>query len=181
MSAVGHVVVIGGGAAGCAAAYYLRAAGVPVTLVEREGVGTQASGWSAGGLNPLHGVPEPLAALALESFRLHLALWPELERLTGQNLGARCISLAMVAPDDAAIPPLLELRDVFEAADGFSARWLDSAEFRALEPRVAPGIAGALVTRGNGVLDSHRFTAALAAAAQGFGAALRIGTVAGIR
>ncbi len=181
MSEVGHVVVIGGGVAGCAAAYYLSAAGVPVTLVEREGVGTQASGWSAGGLNPLQGIPEPLAGLALEAYRLHLALRPELERLTGRDFGARRVVMAMIAPNEAAVPPLLALRDVFEAADGFSARWLDAAEFRALEPRVAPGIVGALVTRGNGVLDSHRFTATLAAAAQGHGAMLRAGTVTGIR
>ena len=60
MSAVEHVVVIGGGAAGCAAAYELGKAGVRVTLVEREGVGGQASGWSAGGLNPLQGIQELL-------------------------------------------------------------------------------------------------------------------------
>src|SRR6266536_5504017 len=100
MPEVGHVVVIGGGAAGCATAYHLSAAGVRVTIVEREGIGTQASGWSAGGLNPLQGIPEPLAAFAMASYRLHLALWPELERLTGQKLGGRRISMALVAPDD---------------------------------------------------------------------------------
>jgi glycine oxidase len=181
VSEVGHVVVIGAGAAGCAAAYYLSTAGVRVTLVEREGVGAQASGWSAGGLNPLHGVPAPFAALAMESFRLHLALWPELERLTGQDLRARRISMAMVAPDEAAIPPLLGLRDAFAAAEGFSAQWLDAAALHALEPRLTPDLAGALVTRGNGVLDSYQFTAALAAAAQRQGALLHAGTVTGLR
>ena len=60
MSEAGHVVIAGAGVAGCATAYYLSAAGVRVTLVEREGPGGQASGWSAGGLNPLHGVAEPV-------------------------------------------------------------------------------------------------------------------------
>src|SRR4051812_19085561 len=110
MSDVGHVVIVGGGVAGCAAAYYLSVAGVRVTIVEREGIASQASGWSVGGLNPLQGIPEPISALAMESYRLHLALWPELERLTGRALDARLISMAFVAPDEAAIPPLLDMR-----------------------------------------------------------------------
>lgn len=183
MSEVEHAVVIGGGVAGAATAYYLSAAGVRVTIVEREGIGTQASGWSAGGLNPLQGIPGPIETFAMESFRLHLALWPELERLTGQSLGARRISMAYVAPDDAAISELLELRDIFEDArdDGFSAQWLETAEFRTFEPRVSPSIAGALLTHGNGVLDSHRLTVLLAEAAQKQGATLQAGTVTGIQ
>jgi glycine oxidase len=177
-----HVVVVGAGAAGCATAYYLSAAGVRVTVVDGEGVGTQASGWSAGGINPLHGIPAPIAELALESFRLHLALWPALGHMSGLDLGARRISMAMVAPVEPAIPPLLGLRDAFDAAaaDGFSAAWLDGAALRALEPRVTSA-AGALVTQGNGVLDSYQFTNALAAAAQRQGAVLHAGTVTGLR
>jgi glycine oxidase len=182
MSEVGHVVVIGGGVAGAATAYYLSAAGVRVTIVEREGIGNQASGWSAGGLNPCQGIPAPISDFAMESFRLHLALWPELERITGQTLGARRISMAYVAPDDAAISELLEMRDVFEdaRADGFSGQWLETAEFLDLEPRVAPHIAGALLTYGNAILDSHRLTVLLAEAAQRQGATLLDGAVTGI-
>jgi glycine/D-amino acid oxidase-like deaminating enzyme len=183
MSEVEHVVVIGGGVAGCATAYELSTAGLRVTIVEREGVGTQASGWSAGGLNPLQGIAAPITALAMESFRLHQALWPALERVTGQPLGARRISMAYVAPDDATISELLELRDVFEDArgDGFSAQWLEAAEFLTLEPRISPRIAGALLTYGNGVLDSHRLTVLLAEAAQHHGATVRAGAVTGIQ
>src|SRR3954465_15249517 len=117
MSEVGRVVVIGAGAAGCAAAYHLSAAGVSVTIVEREGVGTQASGWSAGGINPLQGIPDSLAAFAMASYRMHLAQWPELERLTGRDIRARVISVAFVAPDEAAVPALLVERHLFEATD----------------------------------------------------------------
>jgi glycine oxidase len=117
----------------------------------------------------------------MESFRLHLALWPQLERLSGRDLAARRIAMALVAPDEAAIPPILELREAFEGAEGFSARWLDGSELRAVEPRLAPDVAGALLTEGNGVLDSYAFTGALAAAAQRQGARLRTGRVTGIR
>ena len=47
------VAIIGGGAAGCAVAYYLAQSGVNSTIIEREGIGNQASGNAAGGLNPL--------------------------------------------------------------------------------------------------------------------------------
>jgi glycine oxidase len=183
MSEVEHVVVIGGGVAGAATAYYLSAAGARVTVVEREGIGNQASAWSAGGLNPLQGIERPILPFAMESFRLHLALWPELERLTGQALGARRISMAYVAPTEADASELLELRDEFEDArsDGFSAQWLEAAEFLTLEPRVSPRIAGALLTYGNAVLDSHRLTVLLAEAAQKQGAAVQEGEVTGIK
>ena len=48
MRDIGDVVIVGGGAAGCAVAYYLGQAGVKATLIEREGIGMQASGYSAG-------------------------------------------------------------------------------------------------------------------------------------
>ena len=180
VSEAGRVVVAGGGVAGCAAAYYLSAAGVPVTLVERAGVGAQASAWSAGGINPLHGIPAPLSALAMESFRLHLGLWPEMQRLSGIDFAPGRIAMVMLAPDAAAVPALLAQGEAFGAAEGFSATWLDPAALTALEPRLtAPG-AGALLTRGNGVLDSHRLTLALAAAAQRNGARLHAGAVSGI-
>jgi len=183
MSEVEHVVVIGGGVAGAATAYYLSVAGVRVTIVEREGIGSQASAWSAGGLNPLQGIERPILPFALESFRLHLALWPELERLTGQSLGARRISMAYVATDNDSASELLELRDEFEDArsDGFSAQWLEPAEFLTLEPRLSPKIAGALLTYGNGVLDSQRLTVLLAEAAQKQGATVMEGEVTGIK
>jgi glycine/D-amino acid oxidase-like deaminating enzyme len=182
MSEVGHVVVIGGGVAGCATAYELSAGGARVTLVEREGIGSQASGWSAGGLNPLQGIPDPLAAFAMESYRLHRALWPELERITEQKLGARRISMAMVAMDDDEVVPLLEQRDTFEMAraDGFSAQWLEPVELLEQEPRLSPSVEGALLTFGNGVLDSQRLTMLLAEAAQRQGATVQAGAVTGI-
>ncbi len=79
------VVIIGGGADGCSVDYYLSLAGVKATVVEREGIGTQASGFSAGGLNPLEGtnIPGPLGSLAIESFRMHRQLWSELQDSTG--------------------------------------------------------------------------------------------------
>ena len=39
MAETTDVVIIGGGAAGCAVAYYLAQSGVESTIIEREGIG----------------------------------------------------------------------------------------------------------------------------------------------
>jgi glycine oxidase len=181
MSKVGRVVVIGGGVAGCAAAYALSNAGAQVTIVEREGIGMQASGWSAGGLNPLQGVPPSLTAFGMDSYRLHLEWWPELARWSEIDFRARTIQMLFVAPDEAAAAELRQTGMLFEAAEGFSAEWLDRKALLDLEPRLRPDLVGGSQTRGNGVVDSHLFTVALAEAAQRNGAALTTGTASGIR
>src|SRR5919197_3565740 len=104
MSDSSEVVILGGGAAGCAAAFYLGQAGIKATIVEREGIGSQASGFSAGGLNPLHGILAQLAPLAMESYRMHLELWSELERLTGRDCRAGLTTMAMVAANESEVP-----------------------------------------------------------------------------
>ena len=72
-----EAVIVGGGAAGCAVAYYLVRSGVKATVVEGQGVASQGSGYAAGGLNPLQGagIPGPLGPFAWESFQMHFNLW----------------------------------------------------------------------------------------------------------
>ena len=71
MTPTSHVAIIGGGAMGCATAYYLAKAGVSSTIIESEGIATQASGYNAGGLNPLQGagIPGPLSDIAASVLR----------------------------------------------------------------------------------------------------------------
>ena len=93
------VVIIGGGVAGCATAHFLAEAGVKATIIEREGISSQASGFSAGGLNPLEGscIPGPLSSLAMTSFKLHKELWGTLKQDTGIDFQSRIVSLTKVA------------------------------------------------------------------------------------
>ena len=182
MAETADVAIIGGGAAGCAVAYYLAEAGAKPAIIEREGVGTQASGFAAGGLNPLQGhcIPGPLGAFAWESFRLHLGLAGPLREQTGIDYQLRTVSQIKLAFDEAELPELRETIDIFSPVDGFEARWLDPEDLRQLEPRAAPGAIGGVCEYGNGALDSLGFTQALAAAAQSSGCTLRHGSVTGI-
>ena len=184
MAESGDVVIIGGGAAGCAVAYYLAQAGVKATIIEREGVASQASGYSAGGLNPLEGthIPGPLGALAMESFRLHLGLWDNLRADTEADFQPRITALTKVAFDESEIPALQGSVDTFSAAgEGFSGDWQDLSQLRELEPRLSPEVIAAVQLRGNAALDSQQFTLALAAAAKQHGATIRSAQARGVR
>ena len=137
---VADVVIIGGGAAGCAAAYYLAENGVKATIIERDGVAQAASGYNAGGLNPLegHGWPEPLQPMALQSFRLHRELWESLPAETGIEYHGRITSILKVALDEEELAELRETVEIFNNAPepGFSAEWLEREDVLALEPRL---------------------------------------------
>jgi len=176
------VIIVGGGAAGCSVAYHLALAGVKSTVIEGQGVATQASGFSAGGLNPLQGtgIPGPLGSLAMESYLMHLDLFGQLQDDTGIDYDGRIISLLKVAFDDEDLADLQETEDVFAPVDGFDARWLDTREVLELEPRVSPKIIRGLVARGNAAMDSYKYTLALLRSAEKMGASIRSGTVAGL-
>ena len=176
------VAIIGGGAAGCAVAYYLGEAGVKSTIIEREGVGSQASGYAAGGLNPLQGagIPGPLGAFAWESFRMHLGLAGALLDRTGIDYQLRQVSEIRLAFDDTDLPGLQETVDLFMRTLGFAASWTEPRRLQGLDDRVTDKAVGCAFTIGNYSLDSMGFTQALADAAQRSGAAVRPGTVCGL-
>jgi glycine oxidase len=181
MNLAGEVVIVGAGAAGCAVAYFLARAGIKPIVVEREGVGTQASGYAAGGLNPLHGVPAPLMPLAMESFKLHVTLWDELKSATGSDCQSRIVSMLKLAFDETTLSAFQEMHDLFEATEGFSAHWLEPGDVHTLEPRLTPDIVRGLYFYGNGVVDSYLYTTQLAKAAEKYGATFLSGHVRGIQ
>ncbi|MCY4414814.1 MAG: FAD-dependent oxidoreductase [Chloroflexi bacterium] len=179
------VVIIGGGAAGAGAAYYLGQRGIKVTILERESIGSKASGFNAGGLNPLegHGWPEPLQPMALQSFNLHQDLWGSLPGKTGIDYHGRLSSIIKVALDENELPELRETLQIFNNAPepGFSAEWLEREDVLALEPRVTPHALAGVRAVGNGALDGLEFTEALGVAAQQVGAEVVTGTAVGLR
>ena len=177
------VAIVGGGAAGSASAYYLANAGVKVVLIERDGVAAHASGYSAGGLNPLQGagIPGLLGPLAIESFRMHLELWDPLTSESRVDFTPEVISVIRAAFDESEVPELRETARLHETADGFTGGMLDSAELYRMVPGLAPGAIGGVHTDGNAALDSYLYTVALARAAERLGAEVRSGRVTGLK
>lgn len=147
-------------------AYYLTHAGVGVTLIESRGIGSQASGNSAGGLNPLHGpeIPGRLADLAMESFDLHLALWDQLSRKDLAAAGVRKVSRLFLQFNSAETASLVKTLDLYRQhkARGFAAELIDAKQTRLLDPRINPEVEGALWTKGNAAVDALEYNRVIA-------------------
>src|ERR1043165_4160201 len=73
-----HVVICGGGAIGACTTCFLARRGIDVTVVERTGVASSASGKAGGFLALDWCAGSPLDALARRSFALHARLRDEL-------------------------------------------------------------------------------------------------------
>lgn len=177
-----NVVVLGAGVVGCAAAYYLARDGADVTIVEREAVGSGASGFAVGLLNPLMGtgIPGPMAPLAERTFQMHKALWPEIKKASGVDLQPRempHLQLCFTAEDVRQAQVDMARWD---ATEGFSAEWLDPDQVRKLDLRISPLLIGAVLLRHIWVLDSYRLTLALLQSAKALGATLIHGEASGI-
>ena len=177
------VVIVGGGIVGCATAYFLAKKGVKATLIESEAVGSCASGFAAGLLNPLngHGIPGPMELLARESFRMHLELAAEVSDETGVDPEFRTVPCIWTVFSEAEAQEVEELFQLAQRLGQFSARWLEPEQLNSLEPRVSPHVIKAMWVDGIGQVNSYRYTSALAQAAEKRGATMRRGKVQGIR
>ena len=183
MADTSDVVIVGGGAAGCTVAYYLAKRGIKSTIIERDGIASKASGFSAGGLNPLQGtgIPGPLGPLAIKSFRMHQEIWPELLE-SGVDFEPQTISVVAVAYEESEIAAMEETHRIFsDANDDFQATWLDAGQIREMEPRLADGAIRGLNAHGNATLSSYRYVLALIQTIEKMGATIRSSNAVGIK
>ncbi len=166
------VVIIGGGIVGCLSAYLLGRRGFKVTILEADSVGSHASGFAFGGLDPLTGVglPEPLLEFSLWCYGRHQTLARELQEITGVDVGFELrdrLHLAFDAKEaQAAKEDVVWMRTV----GGFEVEWVDNRQARELEPQVSPECLGALHERSPGALEPYRFVLAAIRAAERNGA-----------
>lgn len=183
-SGAADVVVVGGGAIGCAIAWELTRRGAAVTVVERGTPGRGAT-WAAGGmLSPLPESRETGAflTLALASLDRFPALAGAIREATGIDVQHRDDGKLLVAFDGAEAEALAEAYR-WQRAAGFDVEWLeDGAAVRSLEPALsAAAVAGMYVVRDHQV-DNRRLGRALWLAAAGAGVRFRLGDpVAAIR
>lgn len=167
-----NVVVIGAGITGCFTAYFLAEQGVPVTLIDPDGPGRQASGNNPGGLNPFHGpgIPGPSLPLAMRAFQLHLDHEKKIAARSGANVPIHRVTRIELAFDDSEASSLETTRPLYEEAAGFSARILDRGALRREEPRCREDAVAGLFTSGNGMIDGPAYTRAVCRAAEQAGA-----------
>ena len=177
------IVIVGGGIAGMTTAYYLAKSGVPSVVVERDAIGSHASGFAYGGLSPLSGfgIPGPHAEIAMEAMRLHRELSKTLLDETGIDVDFRVRSSLALAFTEAEVRRLQSSLPWQRQQPGYTVRWLDVVEARRVEPRIADETLGASLVEGGGAVEPYRLVLALTRAAEQLGVRVRHGRVIGLR
>src|SRR5512138_3301246 len=178
-----EVVIVGGGIAGMTTAYYLAKAGIPSVVVERDAIGSHASGFAYGGLSPLSGfgIPGPMAEIAQDGMRLHRELAKSLAEETGIDVDFRqrsSLALAFTETDARRLRAALPWQ---QQQPGYSVRWFDVADARRVEPRISDETIGAAFTEGGGAVEPYRLVLALTRAAERLGVTVRHGRAIGLR
>jgi glycine/D-amino acid oxidase-like deaminating enzyme len=144
------VIVVGGGATGCATAYYASRAGARVLLLDRWDLNTEASGRNAGSL---HGQVqrEPFQERgdrwarewlpALSFLQDSLALWDGLSDELGTDLEVVRRGGLLVADREDQLPDI-ERKVALENQAGVASRMIGADELRELAPWVCDRAVG---------------------------------------
>jgi len=165
------VVIVGGGIVACLSGYLLGRRGYKVTILEADSLGSHASGFAFGGLDPLTGIglPEPLLDFSLWCFVRHRSLARELHEATGIDVGFELRDRLNLAFNNEETKVLKDQIEWMKDVGGFTVEWVNNAEARRLEPQVSGEITGALYQRSPGALEPYRFILAAMRAAERYG------------
>jgi sarcosine oxidase, subunit beta len=184
VSGTADIVIIGGGIAGCATAYYLARAGARVTLLEQFDLNTQGSGRNAGSL---HGQIAMAAFLDLgeqwaRSFEPamffltdSLQLWATLSDGLGVDMEVVTNGGLLVAETGEQLSNI-ERKVAIETGFGLPAQLLSQAELHEKAPYLASHMAGAEFCPLEGKANPLVAATALARAAIRHGATVRTWT-----
>lgn len=172
------VVVVGAGVIGAAAAWALARAGVAVTIVERRGLGQEASGSNVGLVTLFsgHSFDEPDPGPVYELTRMSADAYVALGDEVGVDIEyERCGGVVVAeTPEKLAV-----IRRAYEGyrRHGIPVEWLDADGVRACEPAFHhPAVLGGAFCPLNGHVNPLALTRALALGATRRGARMLLGT-----
>jgi glycine/D-amino acid oxidase-like deaminating enzyme len=195
------VVIVGAGAIGCSIAYHLGKHGVRTTLVERESIGTRASGkaWAVISYPPAslahegaEATVENSAATDFSDIPLHdwfyllqssFARMPNLALEIAEHGGVdveygESLNTHLVTEEQLASQGRDELLAPYRRAGGVETGWLDAAQLREVFPSLAPKWCVGL-TNPEAQVEPYKYTLGLAQAAESLGATVKQGDAVG--
>jgi glycine oxidase len=178
MQASADVVVIGGGVIGLTIARSLALRGVrEVCLIERAGLGTEASFAAAGMLLPQveAATKDDFFTLACRSRDLYTSFAAELHDETGIDVEldtTGTLYLALNSTDQKEI----EKAYTFQSRAGLSIELMSDSEARALEPCISEATTGALLFPQDIQVENRRLLSALANSISNLGVSVLTGT-----
>jgi len=178
MSAAAAVIVIGGGLAGCATAYYLAADGVPVTLIESGDLNTLASGSNAGSLHAQ--IPHETFVVegdvwarnfapTIKLFVHSIEMWRGLHEELGADLEVAVTGGVLAASSDEQMREI-ERKSSFERSQGLQIEILDRSALRAMAPYLSERMVGGAFCPNEGKASPLAAAPAFATAARRLGA-----------
>ena len=169
MTAHHDAVVVGAGIVGAACAEALARAGMSVLVLDASFAG---SGTTAAGMGHLVVMDDSPAQLALTAYseRLWTALAPELPR----DVEHQACGTLWVAEDEEQLGAVGAKQGVY-AEGGVATEILSPAQLAEAEPHLRPGLAGALLVRGDAVIYPPNGARALLQRAVANGAVVREG------
>ena len=177
------VIVVGGGAAGCATTYNLAKAGVKVALLEKYDLNTQASGRNAGSLHgqiqfePFDELGDEWAKNFLPGLNFlaeSLKMWKTLSTELKVDLevgGNGGLMVAQTSSDMLALARKIEL----ENSIGINSRLIDRNELKEKAPYISQSMLGAAFCPIEGKANPLTTAPAFAARAQEMGAEIHTG------
>ena len=183
------VVIVGGGLVGVATAYFLSLLGIESIVVERDGLGSHASGFSYAALGTFDeaGMTDNHFEVGSLGMRLHKELAESLYEETGVDVEFRERPMLGIVFDEkeaeAAQNPkgYDAIRRAWEVDDqGYTIKWVDEKAARCIESRISSKALGGIYTEGTTDVNAYRLTLALAMAAEQRDAQVMNGTVTGL-
>ena len=183
------VVIVGGGLVGVATAYFLSLLGINSIVVERDGLGGHASGFSYAALGTFDeaGMTDNHFEVGSLGMRLHKELAESLYEETGVDVEFRERPMLGIVFDEKEAEAVQNpkghdaIRRSWEVDDqGYTIKWVDEKEARGIESRISSKALGGIYTEGTTDVNAYRLTLALAMAAEQRGAQVMNGTVTGL-
>ncbi|MGH7409480.1 MAG: glycine oxidase ThiO, partial [Candidatus Methylomirabilis sp.] len=170
------VVIVGGGVIGCATAFWLAKAGLSPLVLERDQLGSEASGEAAGMLAPQSEADhaDPFFELCLSGRRLFPSLAEELTSTSGIDVEHRQIGILIPFFRESEQVALLA-KAKWQRERGLGVETLDRREAIAAEPLLSEKIEGAVSFSEEAHVNSRTLVMALAAVARQHGASFATG------